>query len=70
MKKEHGIMVRRRKARRDAIVVSSPISEEGDGRRSQNTMRFVLDSPDVLMRTALQYEHDRSATTIDSRRCE
>ena len=70
MKKEHGIMVRRRKARRDAIVVSSPISGEGDDRRSQNTMSFVLDSPDVLMRTALRYEHDRSATTIESRRCE
>ena len=33
-------------------------------------MIFVLDSPEVLMRTALQYEHDRPATTIDSRRCE
>jgi hypothetical protein len=70
MKKEQAIMVRRRKARRDAIVVSSPISGEGDGRRSPNTMIFVLDSPDVLMRTALRYEHDRPATTIDSRQCE
>ena len=33
-------------------------------------MIFVLDSPEVLMRTALRYEHDRPATTIDSRRCE
>ena len=33
-------------------------------------MIFVLDSLEVLMRTALRYEHDRPATTINSRRCE
>jgi len=33
-------------------------------------MIFVLDSPEVLMRTALRYEHDRPATTNDSRQCE
>ena len=37
---------------------------------ASNAMIFVLDSPEVLMRTALRYEHDRPATTIDSRRCE
>ena len=40
------------------------------GRRCSNAMIFVLDSPEVLMMTALRYEHDRPATTIDSRRCE
>ncbi len=46
------------------------LSSQIDSRRSPNAMIFVLDSPEVLMRRALRYEHDRFATTIDSRRCE